>query len=62
MIMCFPLERNGLRHKVIQSKYDLHLDGWDANVEVNVTHAGPWKRIFSFYKSGFFKIGRWLKY
>ena len=38
----FPLEPHSLWHHVIQSKYGLDKNRWDANTATQATHLSPW--------------------
>ena len=47
----FPLEPDSLWHKMIKSKYGLHLNGWDVKAASNATHISPWKFVSQVYSS-----------
>ena len=45
----FPLEQESIWSKVIQSKFGMHSNRWDAGVARRSTYQSPWGYIFSLY-------------
>ena len=47
----FPKEKESLWHEIIVSKYGLHTNGWDANIDIKCSYHSPWKSIAKVWSS-----------